>query len=83
MTPLGQLALTVVVGVAVGGVGTLVLNQRSNPRASEKTLKWEMLEGEEGSDLNRVQTPEGWLVENSDGYLVVVKDPEHEWLKDE
>jgi hypothetical protein len=82
LKPLGRLALIVAVGVAVGAVGQSFLQSPSKAE-EEKTLKWEHLEGEEGSDLQRTRTPSGWVVENADGYLLNVYDPEHKWLEDE
>jgi hypothetical protein len=83
LTPLGHLGLIVVVGVVAGAVGNWILRPSQRSRALDKTIKWEALEGEEGSDLQRLETPQGWIVENVDGYMVVVDDAEHEWLKDE
>jgi hypothetical protein len=80
MTPLGRLVCTVVVGVVVGAVGMLLLLPQEKPRTNSNPLKWEYLEGVEGTDLQRLQTPQGWIVEGADGYLVVMDDPEHEWL---
>lgn len=82
LKPMGRLVLTVVVGVVVGAVGTL-LSSTSRRSQTEKTLKWEALEGEEGSDLQRTPTPEGWIVENTDGYLLHVPDSEHKWLAEQ
>ena len=83
LKPLGQLALSVAVGVAVGVAGTIVLKPSQKLGTMDKTILWEGLEGEEGSDLQRLWTPDGWLIENSDGYLVIVADPEHGWLESE
>ena len=83
LTPRGRLVLIAAVGVLVGVAGKYLVDPSPRARTSSKTLQWEALEGEEGSDLNRVQTPNGWIVENVDGYMVVLDDPEHEWLKDE
>lgn len=81
--PLGRLVLIVAVGVVVGAVGQKILGSQTTRSSSDKTLKWEHLEGEEGSDLTRTRTPQGWIVENADGYLLNVLDPDHKWLADE
>lgn len=86
LKPLGRLVLTVAVGVVVGVAGQALLSHPVLPerrRQTPKKLQWEHLEGEEGSDLTRVRTPSGWIVENVDGYLLLVPDPDHEWLEDE
>lgn len=85
LKPLGRLVLTVAVGVVVGAVGHGLLSHpaREREKDEEKILSWEHLEGDEGSDLQRTRTPEGWIVENADGYLLHVPDSEHEWLEDE
>lgn len=81
MKPLGRLVLIAAVGVAVGAAGQRFLRHPS--RTARKTIQWEMLEGNAGSDLNRSRTPNGWIVESPDGYLLNVVDPEHKWLADE
>jgi len=78
---LGRSALAVAAGVTVAIVGSLLLSPTSPPRTSEKTVQWEHLGGQEGSDLQRLEIPQGWIVEGMDGYLVIVDDPNHEWLK--
>jgi len=79
LTPSGLALLAVAVGVIVGAAGSTPLVSKP-PKTLERTIQWEFLEGEEGSDLMRLRTPDGWLVENADGFLVLVDDPEHEWL---
>ena len=50
---------------------------------NEKRVEWEYLEGTEGADLQRAETPHGWLVEGVDGYLVYVPDHKKKWLDEE
>lgn len=80
LTLLGQVVLTVVVGVTAGAVGSRLQNTRP---LDEKKIEWEHLEGVEGSDLQRIKLPNGWLVENADGFLAVVVDFEHKWLEED
>ena len=80
LTPRRRTILAVVAGVAVAGVVTLISRHQTR-LAADRTIRWDYLEGEEGSDLQRLRVPEGWLVENCDGCLVIVNDPGHEWLR--
>lgn len=74
----------VVAGVFVVGAWLIVTSAPKNEtRKTEKTIRWEHLKGEEGSDLQRLRLPYGWLVENEDGVLTEVSDPEHRWLDDQ
>ena len=79
---LGRMALAVVVGVLVGVVGGNLGWSLSKPRPTSKTVQWEYLEAEDGTDLQRLEIPTGWIVEGADGYLVVVPDAEKTWLSD-
>lgn len=80
LTPRGRTALAVAVGVLVAIVGTKILEPSPVLRKTDKILKWEALEGKDGTDLQRLSLPKGWIVEGADGYLIVIDDPEHEWL---
>jgi len=79
MRSLGIAAVAVVVAFGAW----LISPSSGQSDRTGKTIEWEYLEGQEGSDLQRLQLPKGWLVENADGYLVVVNDPDHRWLRHE
>lgn len=78
----GQLTILVAVGAIVAGVVGCLIGPKNPKMQEDKVLRWESLDGDNGSDLQRTPTPTGWLVENADGYLMVIQDPDHKWLKD-
>lgn len=83
LTPIGTTVLTVAVGVCVGSAGQTVVDRLMASPRTGKTLKWEVLEGEDGPWALRSRTPDGWLVcLDEDPYLVSVSDSEHVWLDD-
>jgi hypothetical protein len=78
--------LLVAAAVVAAVAGTWILSptsSKASSKAKDKTLQWEYLRGESGTDLQRLKTPQGWIVEGADGYLVVMSDPDHEWLADD
>ena len=78
-----RLVTTVVVGAFAALVFLGPLGSKLRVSKESKKLEWEYLESEKGMDLNRLRLPSGWLVECDEGYMVVIEDPGHEWLKDE
>ena len=84
LTKAGKRAVqtAVVAAVAVGAILLGSPPQLLQPRHQRlgRPIDWEMLESKEGTDLNRLETPHGWVVENTDGYLLFIPDFEKEWL---
>lgn len=82
LTQMGRLVLTVAVGVFAGLAAQHLQATGTSPQ-TDKTLKWEYLDGENGGDLLRAETPNGWICESDEGFVVYVDDPHKKWLPDD
>lgn len=84
LTKPGILALILLVGTVGALVGQSLLPHHHSPQSQNRKIVWEHLDGENGANLQRLETPLGWLIqEDTDSYLVYILDPDKEWLKDE
>lgn len=79
-TTLGAMVATTVIVVAAAlDAGRRLQGQEST---RDKSAKWEYVDGVDGSNLQRLETPLGWIVEGEDdNYMIFVPDPEKKWLK--
>lgn len=75
-----QVAVAAAVAVGVILLGNLLQPHQPRHQHLGRSIDWEMLESDEGSDLNRLETPHGWVVENTDGYMLFIPDHDKEWL---
>lgn len=76
----GRLGIVAVAAACVGIAMSNLASPSQRPAGlHDHVIEWDYLEGEEGSDLNRLETPEGWVVENADGYLLFIPDKEKKW----
>lgn len=67
--------------VVIAGLHLLAETPKTAASTDDQQIVWQHLDGgESGTSLQRVELPDGWLVEGADGYLITVKDDDKEWL---
>ena len=64
-------------------VGRMTADEPLLRPTRDLVIDWDYLEGHDGSDLMRLETPKGWVVENADGYLLFIPDESKEWLSNQ
>ena len=75
-----RIAALSVASVLVTAIFANLVKSHHSCSSQDKHAKWEYIDCEDGTDLLRLETPGGWVVEGADGYLIYVPDPSKSWL---